>query len=278
MLPSEEMVPEMKRRLKDATDVLDVPPSAAAVLLREHRWSKEVLLEKFYNDPHKLEQKYGVFYRCNPVKSKQSTNTKSCEICYEDDQPMIAMPCGHEFCKECWKDFCANAISEGPSCIRKSCPEAKCGELMTEEEVLQAAPDLLPKFENYQLRSFVESNSLTRWCPGRGCERVAIALSASAMEQDGKVAHCDACTTSFCLVCGEEPHSPCNCKELAVWNEKCKNESETANWILANTKPCPKCGSRIEKNQGCNHMTCQKCKYEFCWICMGDWTAHGANT
>ncbi|KAI2495836.1 ariadne-1 [Fragilaria crotonensis] len=149
---------------------------------------------------------------------------------------------------------------------------------MTEEEVLQAAPDLLPKFENYQLRSFVESNTLTRWCPGRGCERVAIASSASALEQDGKVANCDACSTSFCLVCGEEPHSPCNCKELAVWNEKCRNESETANWILANTKACPKCISRIEKNQGCNHMTCQKCKFEFCWICMGDWTTHGANT
>ena len=25
-------------------------------------------------------------------------------------------------------------------------------------------------------------------------------------------------------------------------------------------------------------MTCQKCRYEFCWICMGEWTAHGANT
>jgi ariadne-1 len=115
MLPADEMVPEMKRRLKDAVDVLDVPQSAAAVLLREHKWSKEVLLEKFYNDPHKLEQKYGVFYRCNPVKPKAVS--KTCQICYEDDQPMIAMPCGHEFCRECWKDFCDNAISEGPSCI-----------------------------------------------------------------------------------------------------------------------------------------------------------------
>jgi len=25
-------------------------------------------------------------------------------------------------------------------------------------------------------------------------------------------------------------------------------------------------------------MTCQKCKFEFCWICMGDWHDHGANT
>lgn len=31
--------------------------------------------------------------------------------------------------------------------------------------------------------------------------------------------------------------------------DKCGNESETANWILANTKKCPVCTVRIEKNQ-----------------------------
>ena len=55
-------------------------------------------------------------------------------------------------------------------------------------------------------------------------------------------------------------------------------QSETANWILANTKKCPKCYTRIEKNQGCNHMTCQQCKYDFCWICGEPWEDHGANT
>ena len=80
------------------------------------------------------------------------------------------------------------------------------------------------------------------------------------------------------MICGEEPHAPTGCKDLGRWNEKCRNESETANWILANTKSCPKCASRIEKNQGCNHITCQKCKHEFCWICLGDWASHGANT
>ena len=25
-------------------------------------------------------------------------------------------------------------------------------------------------------------------------------------------------------------------------------------------------------------MTCQKCRFEFCWICMGDWQTHGSNT
>ena len=194
-----------------------------------------------------------------------------------DADEMISMPCGHEFCETCWYGFIHNALEKGPLCVRESCPQAGCNELVTEEEVERAAPDLLPKFESYQLRSFVETYGMTRWCPGPGCEQVAVAPGSGGAYAAG-IAHCEKCTTSFCLKCGEEPHAPVSCKDLAAWQEKCRNESETANWILANTKPCPKCSSRIEKNQGCNHMTCSGCKYEFCWICMGDWSQHGANT
>jgi hypothetical protein len=41
----------------------------------------------------------------------------------------------------------------------------------------------------------------------------------------------------------------------------------SALWVAANTKKCPRCQTPIEKNEGCNHMTCRKCRYEFCWIC-----------
>jgi len=61
------------------------------------------------------------------------------------------------------------------------------------------------------------------------------------------------------------------------WQKKCEDDSETANWISANTKECPKCLSTIEKNGGCNHMTCRKCKNEFCWMCMGVWSEHGTS-
>jgi ariadne-1 len=144
---------------------------------------------------------------------------------------------------------------------------------VTEEEVAAVAPKLLPKFEEYQLRSFVEMNGMMRWCPGPGCTKVAMANSAGYVG----IAECN-CSMKFCIRCGEEPHSPSTCPELARWREKCRNESETANWILANTKSCPKCNTRIEKNQGCNHMNCQQCKFEFCWICLGEWSLHGANT
>jgi len=255
LLNAEEIRPEMVLRCKDVSEVLGISEAAASVLLREYNWSKEALLEQYMNDVDKVLQKAGVYHRCGHQKVPPGANgeMQTCEICYEDVQKMLAMPCGHAFCYDCWSDFCANAVEEGPSCVLKTCPEAKCKEVVTEEEMtlaLGASSPVLQKFKSFQLRSFVESNPLTRWCPGPGCERIAAALSTAAMEAEGSVAHCDTCTCSFCLVCGEEPHAPAECKELEQWNEKCRNESETANWILANTKSCPKCHSRIEKNQG----------------------------
>jgi ariadne-1 len=210
----------------------------------------------------------------------QDTHLKSCLICFQDElttEDMISMPCDHEYCRGCWRRFVEVMIGDGPTCIRTTCPAPSCSELVTEDEVEQAAPDLLSKFESFQVRSFVELSSDSRWCPGPGCDRIAV-CKHSISAHGVAVATCDKCSTRFCIRCGEEPHAPITCRDLAKWNIKCKDESETANWILANTKPCPKCSSRIEKNQGCNHMTCQQCKFEFCWICMSSWSEHDANT
>ena len=31
-------------------------------------------------------------------------------------------------------------------------------------------------------------------------------------------------------------------------------------WVAANTKKCPRCTTAIEKDEGCNHMSCRKCR------------------
>jgi len=43
--------------------------------------------------------------------------------------------------------------------------------------------------------------------------------------------------------------------------------------ISETTKLCPKagCGNRIERNGGCMHFTCNRCRTEFCWLCKAMW-------
>ncbi|KAK5983933.1 RBR-type E3 ubiquitin transferase [Trichostrongylus colubriformis] len=38
-------------------------------------------------------------------------------------------------------------------------------------------------------------------------------------------------------------------------------------WMEGNSKPCPRCRVRIEKNDGCNKMHCTNCDAMFCWLC-----------
>lgn len=267
--PAKYILPEMKDRIKDIAEALYVPESAAAILLREYNWSEQNLLEAYSNCPDGTKGKCGVAHRCsNSAVVASDKKAKCCPICYEpieSNKDNLGMACGHCFCLDCWHDYCAHEIAQGQSCVVSTCPESSCNEAITEEEIETYAPELLQKFQTFQLKNYIEVNSKTRWCPGKGCEQVACAQGVV----DEDVAHCESCLVSFCFACGKEPHKPCGCKLLTHWEDKCQNDSETANWMTANTKNCPMCSTRIQKDGGCMFVSCSKCKHGFCWICMG---------
>jgi len=286
-----DLLPTMEKQISAVIEVLGIPASAASVLMREYRWSKEQLIEEFTNNSDRVKRLCGVYNRCSESKiSKQSAARKRyalysrksnpekmrfCEICFEDGgfapEDMIAMPCGHEYCRDCWRGFINNMLQEGTECLNYTCPRVGCNEKVTEEEVNKAAPNLLPTYRERQLKAFADASMYSRWCPGKGCNRVAVGNPHHSVSF--KVV-CGECDSSFCFKCGEEPHSPMTCYDIVRWKDKCKDESETAKWIMSHTKSCPKCKARIEKRGGCNHMTCRKCKYQFCWICMRHWGSH----
>lgn len=165
-------------------------------------------------------------------------------------------------------------MDDGGNCIFKKCPQIDCGEAVTMSVVrAMAAPSIAAKWALFELKHFVTISKDMAWCPGAGCANAFVARTSV------KTAICS-CGMRFCFRCSKEAHQPVNCDQLSVWLEKCGNESETANWILANTKKCPSCSVRIEKNQGCNHMKCtnRDCRFEFCWTCLGPWAEHGQTT
>jgi len=180
----------------------------------------------------------------------------------------MSLGCKHFFCLGCWKNFLTVAINEGPSCLSMKCPFPKC-KLTINESLVQQTADIKEqqKYEKYLARSFVDDNPSIKWCPSPDCGK-----TVHVPDQDGTATSVKcSCGHNFCFKCNLESHSPCSCEQIKNWNQKATDESETANYLVANTKDCPKCQRSIEKNGGCNHMVCSFCQFEFCWVCMEDW-------
>jgi len=83
---------------------------------------------------------------------------------------------------------------------------------------------------------------------------------------------------NFAFFCSCEDHKPVNCELLKSWEQKNQSDDESQRLVRILAKPCPHCGRLIERNQGCNHMTCRGgCGKEWCWMCGQDWMSiHGS--
>lgn len=201
-----------------------------------------------------------------------------CEICYIEfrDKDFTGLECGHRFCSDCWTSYLETKITnDGKSDLIK-CAAHECHILVNDELVLRLIKkkDVVKRYQYLITNSFVECNKLMAWCP-------APTSCGNAVKVDYAGKHKIVCTCKyeFCFSCSEAWHDPLPCDLLKKWLKKCQDESETSTWIVAHTKDCPKCHAPIEKNGGCNHMTCRKinCMHHFCWICLGDWKNHEGN-
>lgn len=130
------------------------------------------------------------------------------------------------------------------------------------EEMLQGFHESLDRYRQALLESYIEDNQNVRWCPSAPhCGR--------AIQVDGDH-YCEprcCCDLMFCFKCGDQPHSPATCDMWQIWKQKSQDESETKNWLTANTKPCPKCKNPVEKNGGCNLVVC-RCGQVLCLLHM----------
>ncbi|EEB06492.2 hypothetical protein SJAG_01533 [Schizosaccharomyces japonicus yFS275] len=243
-------------------------------LFRYFRWNKERLLEKYVEDPERTLKQAGVEssdQHQHSVVKKQAT----CNICFDEGMlEMFGMDCGHEACKECYQHYLTTRIQEGESLVQ--CPEENCSHIVSRASFDLLLPkNVLDRYYQLLDQSFVDENDSLCWCPAPDCQYAILChVRRSQLETVVPTVTC-ACGNQFCFGCGRDNHQPAICSLVKIWLQKCQDDSETANWIHANTKECPKCLTTIEKNGGCNHMTCKKCKYGFCWVCLGPWTEHG---
>ncbi|XP_071713866.1 probable E3 ubiquitin-protein ligase ARI8 [Rutidosis leptorrhynchoides] len=256
------------------SSILSISKNAAAILLRHYNWSVSKVNDEWFADEVKVRRVVGLL---EEPRALPNAKELTCGICFEVYRcdSMRSAACGHPFCVTCWRGYITTAINDGPGCLGLRCPDPSCGAAIGQDMIVSLAThDDREKYHRYFLRSFVEDNRKTKWCPAPGCDyAVDFIVGGGTFDVTCR------CAKSFCWNCTEEAHRPVDCDTVSKWIMKNSAESENMNWILANSKPCPKCKRPIEKNQGCMHITCTPpCKFEFCWLCLGAWSDHGERT
>ncbi|MBA0585139.1 hypothetical protein Gorai_015927, partial [Gossypium raimondii] len=215
----------------------------------EHGWhsrSVSKVHDEWFADEGGVRQSVGLLER--PAVQVSNARELTCGICFESflRDNITSVACGHPFCLSCWRGYISTTIYDGPGCLSLRCPDPSCNAAVGKDMIDKlATSEEKEKYSRYLLRSYVEDNRKTKWCPAPGCE-YAVDFTVGSGNFD---VSCN-CSYSFCWNCTEEAHRPVDCETVAKWILKNSAESENMNWILANSKPCPKCKRPIEKNQG----------------------------
>lgn len=182
-----------------------------------------------------------------------------CPICFDDTQTkMLALSCSHKFCPDCWTAYTSSKIrGEGEHHI--TCMAEDCSLVAPDSFIKSVLSDEVPTWKRYNellARYYVSCNRKLKYCPYPECTQTVSCPSAAskfALATIIPIVHCGVSEKhQFCFACPiEDDHKPVICSVAKLWLQKCRDDSETANWIKSNTKECSKCQSTIEKNGGC---------------------------
>ncbi|KAI5954655.1 hypothetical protein KGF54_002431 [Candida jiufengensis] len=277
------------------------------IMLQYKKWQSDEVLDSYFGNKQKFLEQCGL-----PIIGKSNNKFEkikdfTCFICCEnyDEAQVYSLTCDHKYCIECYYRYILNEVNNGQliTCMEPDCklsiPHQNIAymiALMEAEHSLIIAEkpiDENPLFIS-SAREWINSRTNFRWCPATDCKGFTEVIKSPTSTSSSQSQHTKdkpnqsiditkvpivGCTErhEFCFECNYENHLPCPCWLVKKWIKKCADDSETAHWIDAHTHSCPKCHTSIEKNGGCNHMTCRKCKHEFCWICFGDWKQHNNN-
>ena len=193
------------------------------------------------------------------------TEKKICPICEEEcvkNDEIRLENCFHSFCKICWLTYIKNELIEKKQ-IKIKCMDHLCNEILPEMVIYTIIKDdknLILKYNENKLRQEILNNPKKKFCPYPNCNSYAI-----LNEKNNKNVKCEN-GHLFCFYCLQKPHDNLECnKEL---DEKME-EFAKKKFI----KKCPNCGCWTEKIDGCNHITCIECTYQWCWLCNNKYTS-----
>lgn len=199
---------------------------------------------------------------------------RECVCCGDEKDPSTFPPhppsysCEHpsQTCEECMLSWISSEFT-AKGCTDLKCPE--CPETLSYYDVQRAASEeTFLAYEKLLTRSLLASIPDFSWCLNpAGCD------SGQENSANNNYMECVECKYRQCLQhqCAWHANETCEQYEYRTSGQKSRDEEAATQKILDEVSkkcPGPNCGWRIQKTDGCDHMTCRKCKFEFCWECL----------
>lgn len=200
---------------------------------------------------------------------------RQCIVCLDqhpisDFPVMITSDCQHvsNICREGIQNTINAGLTER-DWDKIRCPVPDCTAIFQHHDMRVHLSDKdFQRYDTIALRSHLSKNPNFHQCPRPGCPQGQIA--------DGTIFNCTFCGGLFCIIHRSEWHTGETCQEYddRISGRRTRREEvATVQTIERTTRQCPnsECRVRIEKDDGCDHMTCQQCKHQFCWLCLAPW-------
>ncbi|KAK2751470.1 hypothetical protein FQN55_000745 [Onygenales sp. PD_40] len=203
-------------------------------------------------------------------------NIMECQCCYADVPINRTIPCTgeelHFFCYVCVKTSAETQV--GIMKYEINCMDMSgCAASFDKASLTKAIGDpLIKKLEELQQRDEIAKAGIEdlHECPF--CDFKAI---CPPVEQDREF-RCEnpECRKVSCRLCNLASHIPKTCEEANDKKTPARQKVEEA-MSEALIRTCPKCKVKIVKEDGCNKMSCVKCRTMMCYVCKKDITKEG---
>ncbi|KAK5581486.1 hypothetical protein RB653_001519 [Dictyostelium firmibasis] len=302
-----KLLDECYTSISKVSTYYDIPISLSRKLLFQNQWKlkqiigtakdkeKNLLNIKSFSCTHRV--KDISLFKFNSITTTITPTTTTtiensspilieCSICcceyssQSSSEQMIELLCGHRFCKECMISYFRVSIQDGNGAMNQiKCPQSQCLNNCIDEVTIEITLNQDNNiYSKRNLKNFIKDITYSRpntfQCPEIDCNRLLL------LDNNNNRINCYSpyvqCNDEhiFCLYCKQPGlHWPMPCNK----NVNLGNELLSYEWIIRNTIICDKCKYPIEKNGGCNHLTCSRCGYQFCYICGKDYWIHNHN-
>ena len=268
---SREIKSKQDSLIKYTMELLNFSEDDAIIILKQLKWNSNKLNDLDFLDHVSIKSKFGITLNSEDIIKDQSL----WGIWYREFKPQKfdSLNWRHKFWNKWWEDYLVSQISSGYSMKCFTWPQFKWPLVVPHSLYLKYLPkELVATYEKYLLKSYIDETKNFKNCPTPNCEYVIESMWGLSISFTCKW------EKSYWFKWLQIMHRPLAWDNALKWIMKNVSEAENMKWMLVYTKAWPNWWSPIEKNKGWNHMTWDKCRFEFCWMWLGDWAKHNNET